>query len=130
MISKFFEILFNKWMTKHDKICLKRELNKWWCLMIKEERCIERCLIFNKKDEICLLIDVRTQIYESQSSSKNKEQTWELFFNTIIKFSDENLSLWELKHWVYKKFYCRFSETLSLQEFLSSIFRNSEFTRI
>ncbi len=40
-------------------------------------------------------IIVRTQIYENQSSLKNKEQTWELFFNIIINFSDENLSLWE-----------------------------------
>ncbi len=40
-------------------------------------------------------IIVRTQIYENQSSSENKEQTWELFFNIIIEFSDENLSLQE-----------------------------------
>ncbi len=75
-------------------------------------------------------IIVRIQIYESQSSSENKEQTWELFFNTIIEFSDENLSLWESRHWVYKRFYCRFSETLSLQESLSSILRNFEFTKV
>ncbi len=41
-------------------------------------------------------IIVRTQIYENQSSLKNKEQTWELFFNIIINFSDKNLSLWEI----------------------------------
>ncbi len=28
-------------MTKHDKICLKEELNEWWCLMIEEERCYD-----------------------------------------------------------------------------------------
>ncbi len=40
-------------------------------------------------------LNVRIQIYESQNSSKNKEQIWKLFFNAIIDFSDENLSLWE-----------------------------------
>ncbi len=54
-------------------------------------------------------IIVRTQIYENQSSSENKEQTWELFFNAIIDSSDENLNLWE---------------------FLSSILRNTESIRI
>ncbi len=73
---------------------------------------------------------VRTQIYKSQSSSENKEQTQELFFNAIIEFSDENLSLWESRHWVYKKLYCQFSETSSLRESLSSILRDSESTKI
>jgi len=33
MISKFFEMLFSKWMTKHDKICLKESWQNddaWW----------------------------------------------------------------------------------------------------
>ncbi len=49
---------FNEQITKHDKICFEKELNEWWCLMIKEERCIKWCLIFNKEDEIYLLIDL------------------------------------------------------------------------
>ncbi len=75
-------------------------------------------------------IIVRTQIYENQSFSENKEQTWKLFFNAIIEFSDENLSLWESKHWVYERLYCWFSETSSLREFLSSILRDSESTKV
>ena len=33
MISKFFEMLFSKWMTKHDEICLKENQTNddaWW----------------------------------------------------------------------------------------------------
>ncbi len=75
-------------------------------------------------------IIVRTQIYENQSSSKNKEQIQELFFNTIIKFLNENLSLWESRHWVYEKLYCWFSETSSLQESLSLILRDFESTKV
>jgi len=46
-------------------------------------------------------IIVRTQIYESQNSLKNKEQIQKLFFNIIIDFSNEN-------------FYHQFSKILSL----------------
>ncbi len=67
-------------------------------------------LFIKVKRSLCFLIMifVRTQIYENQSSSKNKEQTWELFFNAIINLSDENLSLWE---------------------FLSSILKDTEFMK-
>jgi len=59
---------------------------------------------------------------------KNKHKNYSS--NTIIEFSNKNLSLWESRHWVYKRFYCRFSETLSLREFLPLILKDSEFTRI
>ncbi len=68
MISKFFETLFSRWTTKHDEICLKEELNEWWCLTIEEERRIEWCLIFNKEDEICLLIDLINSLANNEGS--------------------------------------------------------------
>ncbi len=55
-------------MTKHDEICLKRKSNEWWCLTIKEERCIKWCLIFNKKDEIYLLIDLINFLTNNEDS--------------------------------------------------------------
>ncbi len=36
--------------------------------MIEEERCIEWCLIFNKKDEICLLIDLIDSLANNENS--------------------------------------------------------------
>ncbi len=101
----------------HSKFDVMHCMKKW-------SNSTTRTLLLKEK------IIVRTQIYESQNSSENKEQTWKLFLNAIIEFSNENLSLWESKHWVYEKLYCRFSETSSLREFLSSILRNSESTRV
>ncbi len=63
-------------------------------------------------------IIVRTQIYENQSSLKNKEQTWELFFNIIINFSDENLSLWEFLSSILRVF----ESIKSLSHIQSSMF--------
>ena len=68
MILKFFETLFSEWMTKHDEICFERELNEWWCLTIEEERYIEWCLIFNKEDEIYLLIDLIDSLANNEDS--------------------------------------------------------------
>ncbi len=36
--------------------------------MIEEERCIKWCLIFNKKDEICLLIDLIDSLANNEDS--------------------------------------------------------------
>ncbi len=43
-------------MIRHDEICLKKELNEWWCLMIEEERHMRWDSIFNKEDEIWLIL--------------------------------------------------------------------------
>ncbi len=83
-----------------------------WCHALHDVITLLLAIVYNSTMRMLLLkerIIVRIQIYENQSSSKNKEQTQELFFNAIINFSDENLSLWE---------------------FLSSILRNIESTRI
>ncbi len=58
MISKFFETLFSRWTTKHDEICLKESWMNDNVQRFEKERRIEWCLIFNKEDEICLLIDL------------------------------------------------------------------------
>ncbi len=68
IISKFFEMLFSKWTTRHDEICLKRELNEWWCSTIEEEKRIKWCLIFNKEDEICLLINLINSLANNEDS--------------------------------------------------------------
>ena len=61
--------IWEKWFqnsSKHSSIneqldmmrfVWKEKLNEWWCLMIEEERCMKWDSIFNKEDEICLLID-------------------------------------------------------------------------
>jgi len=36
--------------------------------MIEKERCIEWCLIFNKEDEVCLLIDLIDSLANNEDS--------------------------------------------------------------
>ncbi len=81
-------------------------------LVIQRNKVANERLFYNSTTRTLLLrkrIIVRTQIYENLSSSKNKEQTQELFFSAITDFSNENLSL---------------------RESLSSILRDTEPTRI
>ncbi len=68
MISKFFKMLFSKWTTKHDEICLKENWmndDAWW---FEKERRMRWCIIFNKEDEICLLIDLINSLANKKDS--------------------------------------------------------------
>ena len=55
-------------MTRHDEIYLKRRLNKWRCLIIEEEKCMRWDSIFNKEDEIYLLIDLIDSLTNNEDS--------------------------------------------------------------
>jgi len=46
----------------------ERELNEWWCLMIEEEKCMKWDLIFNKEDEVCLLINLIDSLANNEDS--------------------------------------------------------------
>ena len=70
-ILKFFRMLFSKWIIKHNEICLKEELNEWWCLTIEEERCIKWCLIFNKENKILFVNLINSLANNKDSLSLN-----------------------------------------------------------
>ncbi len=55
-------------MTRHDEICLKKELNEWRCSTIEKEKRIEWCLIFNKEDEICMFVDLIDSLANNEDS--------------------------------------------------------------
>ncbi len=87
------------WLFRNSMLMLLKENLK--NTMMHSESDVMHCMKkwSNSTTRMLLLrekIVVRTQIYESQSSSENREQTRELFFNAIIKFSNENLSLREI----------------------------------
>jgi len=46
----------------------ERKLNEWLCLMIEKERCMKWCLIFNKENEICLLINLIDSLANNEDS--------------------------------------------------------------
>ncbi len=66
-------------MTRYDEIYLKRELNKWWCLMIEEERRMRWDSIFNKEDEILFVDLINSLANNKDSLSLN------LLINLILK---------------------------------------------
>ncbi len=74
-ILKFFRTLFNKRMTRHDDICLKRELNEWRCstvLMKTYDQVFnlqERMLLIRRRFLICEFLSDSQAIHEDSLSS-------------------------------------------------------------
>jgi len=58
----------------------ERESNKWWCSTIEEEKLMKWDSIFNKEDEICLLIDLIDSLVNNEDSL-----SLNLFINLILE---------------------------------------------
>jgi hypothetical protein len=55
-------------MTRHDEIYLKEDWTNDDVRWFEKEKRIEWCLIFNKEDEICLLIDLIDSLTNNEDS--------------------------------------------------------------
>ncbi len=55
-ISESFGTLFSGRTARHGEVCFERGPNGWRCSAVEEGRRIGWCLIFNKEDEVCLLV--------------------------------------------------------------------------